>query len=146
MKTQKVIEKIVGFPHEMFKHIIALNTYTEPFLAMKSGEQRNMIEQLLGITELSQKADLLKELVKVTKDSIKEEEIRIAAVKASNERIEKNITEIESRSRAWDKTKSDKLADMVVTLETLNEIDIEKEIANHKHNQSVKEQTDAKTV
>jgi len=145
-ETQKEIEKIVGFPHEMFKHIIALNTYTEPFLAMKSGEQRNMIEQLLGITELSQKADLLKELVKVTKDSIKEEEIRIAAVKASNERIEKNITEIESRSRAWDKTKSDKLADMVVTLETLNEIDIEKEIANHKHNQSVKEQTDAKTV
>lgn len=145
-ETQKEIEKIVGFPHEMFKHIIALNTYTEPFLAMKSGDQRNMIEQLLGITELSQKADLLKELVKNTKDSIKEEEIRIAAVKSSNERIEKNIAEIESRSRAWDKTKSDKLADMAVTIETLNEIDVEKEIANHKHNQTVKEQTDAKTV
>lgn len=145
-ETQKEIEKIVGFPHEMFKHIIALNTYTEPFLAMKSGDQRNMIEQLLGITELSQKADLLKELVKNTKDSIKEEEIRIAAVKSSNERIEKNISEIESRSRAWDKTKADKLADMAVTIETLNEINVEQEIANHKHNQTVKEQTDAKTV
>ncbi len=145
-ETQKEIEKIVGFPHEMFKHIIALNTYTEPFLAMKSGDQRNMIEQLLGITELSQKADVLKELVKNTKDSIKEEEIRIAAVKASNERIEKNIAEIESRSRAWDKTKADKLSDMAVTIETLNEIDVEKEIANHKHNQNVKEQSDAKTV
>lgn len=145
-ETQKEIEKIVGFPHDMFKHIIALNTYTEPFLAMKSNDQRTMIEQLLGITELSQKAEILKDLVKNTKDSIKEEEIRIAAVKASNERIEKNINEIESRSKAWDKTKSDKLADMAVTIETLNEIDVEKEIANHKHNQSVKEQTDAKTV
>ncbi len=145
-ETQKEIEKIVGFPHEMFKHIIALNTYTEPFLAMKANDQRNMIEQLLGITELSQKADVLKELVKNTKDSIKEEEIRIAAVKASNERIEKNIAEIESRSRAWDKTKADKLSDMAVTIETLNEIDVEKEIANHKHNQNVKEQSDAKTV
>ena len=145
-ETQKEIEKIVGFPHDMFKHIIALNTYTEPFLAMKSNDQRTMIEQLLGITELSQKAEILKELVKNTKDFIKEEEIRIAAVKTSNERIEKNITEIESRSRAWDKTKADKLADMAVTIETLNEIDVEKEIANHKHNQSVKEQTDAKTV
>lgn len=145
-ETQKEIEKIVGFPHEMFKHIIALNTYTEPFLAMKSNDQRNMIEQLLGITELSQKAEILKELVKNTKDNIKEEEIRIAAVKASNERIEKNIADIELRSKAWDKTKADKLADMATTIETLNEIDVEKEIANHKHNQTVKEQTDAKNV
>ena len=29
-ETQKHIEKIIGFSHEMFKHIVALNTYTEP--------------------------------------------------------------------------------------------------------------------
>lgn len=145
-ETQKDIEKIIGFPHEMFKHIIALNTYTEPFLAMKSNDQRNLIEQLLGITELSQKAEILKELTKNTKDFIKEEEMRIAAVKSSNERIEKNISDIELRSKAWNRTKSDKLADMATTIETLQEIDIEKEISNHKHNQHVKEQSDAKTV
>lgn len=145
-ETQKAIEKLVGFPHEMFKHIIALNTYTEPFLAMKSNDQRTMIEQLLGITELSEKAELLKDLLKSTKDSIKEEEIRIAAVKNSNERIEKNISEIELRSKAWEKTKSDKLADMATTIETLSEIAVEQEIANHKHNQSVKELNDAKNI
>jgi DNA repair exonuclease SbcCD ATPase subunit len=145
-ETQKEIEKIIGFPHEMFKHIIALNTYTEPFLAMKSNDQRAMIELLLGITDLSKKADILKELLKQSKDSIKEEEIRISAVKLSNERIEKNITEIESRGRAWDKTKADKLADMLTTIETLNEIDISVEIDNHKQNQEIKEKSDAKTV
>ncbi len=145
-ETQKEIEKIIGFPHEMFKHIIALNTYTEPFLAMKSNDQRSMIELLLGITDLSKKADILKELLKQTKDSIKEEEIRISTVKLSNERIEKNITEIESRSRAWEKTKSDKLADMLTTIEALNEIDITVEIENHKLNQENKEKSDAKTV
>jgi DNA repair exonuclease SbcCD ATPase subunit len=145
-ETQKAIEKIVGFPHEMFKHIIALNTYTEPFLAMKANDQRNMIEQLLGITELSEKADLLKEILKNTKDSIKEEEIRIAAVKSSNERIEKNISDIELRGKAWGKTKSDKLADMATTISTLSEINIEQEIANHKHNQTVKELNDTKAV
>jgi hypothetical protein len=87
---------------------------------MKANDQRNMIEQLLGITELSQKADLLKELLKNTKDTIKEEEIRIAAVKNSNERIEKNISDIELRSKAWGKTRSDKLADMATTIDTLN--------------------------
>ena len=99
-ETQKDIEKIIGFPHTMFKHLIALNTYTEPFLAMKQNDQRDMIEQLLGITEISQKAEVLKDLLKQTRDSIKEEEIRITAVSNANKRVEQNITDIESRSRA----------------------------------------------
>ena len=44
-ETQKDIERIIGFPHNMFKHLIALNTYTEPFLSMKTNDQRDMIEQ-----------------------------------------------------------------------------------------------------
>ena len=90
-ETQKEIEKIIGVPHNMFKHLIALNTYTEPFLAMKNNDQKDMIEQLLGITELSQKAEILKERQKVTRDAIKEEEITINAIDTSNQLIEKNI-------------------------------------------------------
>ena len=48
----------------MFKHIVALNTYTEPFLNMKANDQREFIEELLGITELSKKAEVLKEQIK----------------------------------------------------------------------------------
>ena len=99
-ETQKAIEKIIGFPHNMFKHLVALNTYSEPFLSMKTNDQRDMIEQLLGITDLSAKAEQLKEKTKFTRDNIKEEELRINAVKDSNERIEKNISEIESRKKA----------------------------------------------
>ena len=33
--TQKQIDKVLGMTHNMFKHVMALNTYTEPFLAMK---------------------------------------------------------------------------------------------------------------
>ena len=86
-ETQKEIEKIIGFSHNMFKHIVALNTYTEPFLGMKNNDQRDMIEQLLGIQELSEKAVILKERMKDTRDSIKEEEIRINAVKDGNTRM-----------------------------------------------------------
>lgn len=145
-ETQKEIEKIIGFPHEMFKHIIALNTYTEPFLSMKANDQRGMIEQLLGITELSQKAEILKELLKNTRDTIKEEEIRINAVETSNKRIEKNIAEIESRSKAWNKTHADKLADIASSIDALKEIDIEQELASHRNNAEVKEQSDAVNV
>jgi DNA repair exonuclease SbcCD ATPase subunit len=140
-ETQKDIEKIIGFPHLMFKHLIALNTYTEPFLAMKPNDQRDMIEQLLGITELSEKAEVLKERMKESRDRIKEEEIKINAIGASNKRIEKNIKEITSRSRAWQKTYSDKLEDMATSISTLMEIDIAKEINAHKSNAEVLEQT-----
>ena len=130
-ETQKEIEKVIGFSHEMFKHIVALNTYTEPFLGMKNNDQREMIEQLLGIQELSQKAEVLKEKQKDTRDSIKEEEIRINAIKDSNARMEKNIKEIESRSMAWESNKKSKLQEMADALEQLNELDIDSEVAKH---------------
>ena len=130
-ETQKEIEKIIGFSHEMFKHIVALNTYTEPFLGMKNNDQRDMIEQLLGIQELSEKALTLKEKMKDTRDGIKEEEIRINAVKDGNARMEKNIQELESRSNAWERNKTVKLEEMADALEQLKEIDIDSEIAKH---------------
>ena len=130
-ETQKEIEKIIGFSHEMFKHIVALNTYTEPFLSMKNNDQRDMIEQLLGIQELSEKALTLKEKMKDTRDGIKEEEIRINAVKDGNARMEKNIQELESRSNAWERNKTVKLEEMADALEQLKEIDIDSEISKH---------------
>ena len=139
-ETQKEIEKIIGFPHNMFKHLIAFNTYTEPFLAMKNNDQRDMIEQLLGITELSQKAEVLKERQKYTRDSIKEEEIRINAVEESNKRIEKNIAEIDSRSRAWEKNKENKLIELGEKIIRMERIDIDTELSNHKLLTTYKEQ------
>ena len=139
-ETQKEIEKIIGFPHNMFKHLIALNTYTEPFLSMRANDQRDMIEQLLGITELSLKAEILKERQKFTKESIKEEEITINAINNSNERIEKNINEIESRSRAWEKNKEDKIISLGEEIVALETIDIDLECDNHKLVTSLKEQ------
>ena len=99
---------------------------------MKTNDQRDMIEQLLGITEISEKAELLKELLKSTKDNIKEEELRIQAVNNANKRIQKNIEEIESRSKAWNKNKSDKVNALQNSLDTLKETDIEQELEKHR--------------
>jgi DNA repair exonuclease SbcCD ATPase subunit len=141
-ETQKAIEKIIGFPHNMFKHLVALNTYSEPFLSMKNNDQKDMIEQLLGITDLSAKAELLKEKTKFTRDNIKEEELRISAVKDANGRIDKNIQEIESRKKAWEATHNQKVKDLEVAITTLGELDVNKEIESHKQNVSAKEQQD----
>ena len=141
-ETQKAIEKIIGFPHNMFKHLVALNTYSEPFLSMKNNDQKDMIEQLLGITDLSAKAELLKEKTKFTRDNIKEEELRISAVKDANGRIDKNIQEIESRKKAWEATHNQKVKELEVAITTLGELDVNNEIESHKQNVSAKEQQD----
>jgi len=131
-ETQKTITKIIGFPHNMFKHLVALNTYSEPFLSMKAADQRDMIEQLLGITELSEKAEILKEKLKDTKDRVKEEEVRINAVKDSNERIEKNISELKKRSSIWETSKETKIIDLGSAILDLEKIDIDDEIVKLK--------------
>lgn len=146
-ETQKEIEKIVGFPHEMFKHLIALNTYTEPFLSMRANDQRNMIEQLLGITDLSAKAEVLKDLLKNTKDGIKEEEIRIQTLESSNKNIEKSIAEIHNRSRAWQKSQDEKIQTMAEAIAELSNLDVETEIETHKLATTAKEaQTHIDTI
>src|SRR6056300_824720 len=63
-QTQAEIERILGLSHDMFKHVMALNTYTEPFLSMKSNDQRAIIEELLGTTLLSERAESIKEQMK----------------------------------------------------------------------------------
>ena len=131
-ETQKAIEEMIGMSHDMFKHLVALNTYTEPFLSMKAGDQRNIIEQLLGITLLSEKAEALKEQLRLTKDSIATENTRIEAVKASNERIGASIEALERKQRMWDDTKEKVLEDLRRGIDVLADIDIEGEIANHK--------------
>ena len=62
---------IIGISHNMFKHIVALNTYTEPFLSMRANDQREIIEELLGITELSRKAEKLRDDIKEQKNKSK---------------------------------------------------------------------------
>ena len=130
-ETQKDLDDLMGMSHDMFKHILALNTYTEPFLSMKANEQRAIIEQLLGITLLSEKAEALKEQVRITKDQIYQENADIEATKKSNEKIQLSITGLETRLSAWyaqQRTDCDKITK---SIEELQAVDIERELIAH---------------
>lgn len=139
--TQEEIVKVIGITHDMFKHILALNTYVEPFLALRTNDQRNIIEQLLGITKLSEKAEKLKEEAKVTKDEIKEEEFRIAATSAANKRIEQNIAGLEIKSVAWERDKIKRIDKFQSSIMELLDVDIDSEIALHKSRKEVDDLT-----
>jgi DNA repair exonuclease SbcCD ATPase subunit len=131
-ETQKDIEDVFGMTHDMFKHLVALNTYTEPFLSMKAADQRAIIEQLLGITQLSEKAEALKEQIKQSKDSISTENIKIETIKASNERIQQSIEALERKQRLWEEQHETTLANLTKAIEKLLDVEIDEEIANQR--------------
>lgn len=131
-QTQAEIERILGLSHDMFKHVLALNTYTEPFLSMRSNDQRAIIEELLGITLLSERADAIKEQMRQSKEAQKEEELRIKAVQEANKRIQDQISSLENRRKLWEKKKTEDVEGLTTAIESLSHVDIDAEIAAHK--------------
>ena len=130
-KTQEFLNGLLGMSHDMFKHIVALNTYTEPFLSMRQNDQRVIIEQLLGITLLSEKAESLKEQIKQTKDAITEETAKIEGIQTANSKIENTIESLQSTQKAWLAKKKNDSAKLTKSIDELEHLDIDKELDAH---------------
>ena len=141
-ETQKAIEDAFGMTHDMFKHILALNTYTEPFLSLNTANQRAIIEQLLGITLLSEKAENLRELHRETKRIISTVEARIASDIDANKRIQTQIDNLKRRDRLWIKTNLIEGTDITEAISALNELDVDAEIELHKELEAWEDESD----
>jgi len=131
-ETQDAIERVMNMSHDMFKHVLALNTYTEPFLSLKANDQRTIIEQLLGITLLSERADAIKELNRQTKDAIQQEEFRIRAVQEANKRIEEQIESLRKRQRLWIAKRDEDVGKLEQAIGDLEHINIDAEVQAHR--------------
>jgi DNA repair exonuclease SbcCD ATPase subunit len=130
-KTQEEIDHLLGMTHTMFKNIVALNTYSEPFLAMRQNDQRAIIEQLLGITILSEKAELLKDSIRSTKEAITEETLRIEAIQTANSKIETTIDNLKNNQRAWGAKQRSDIEKLDKAISELEQLDIDTELENH---------------
>ena len=130
-KTQEYINGLLGMSHDMFKHIVALNTYTEPFLSMRQNDQRAIIEQLLGITILSEKAENLKDQIKETREAITQETLKIEAIQTANSKIENTIESLKNNRRAWQSKKSQDIEKLQRSIDELISVDIDSELVAH---------------
>jgi DNA repair exonuclease SbcCD ATPase subunit len=131
-ETQHELNRLLEMGHEMFKHVVALNTYTEPFLALKNNDQRAIIEQLLGITLLSEKSEKLKDQMKANREDAKEEEYRIQGVEQANAHIKEQIENLKRRSKLWETTKDEQVQKLEKAIIDLGDVDINKELEQHK--------------
>jgi DNA repair exonuclease SbcCD ATPase subunit len=98
---------------------------------MRANDQRAIIEQLLGVTLLSEKADRLKELIKTTKDEVFQENADIEAAKKSNDKIQQSIDSLTTRQSAWNTQHDQELEKIGRAIIELESVDIEAELAKH---------------
>lgn len=145
-ETQANIERVLNMSPDMFRHIVALNTYSEPFLALKSNEQRNIIEQLLGITLLSEKAEVIKELIRQSKDDIQQEEFRVKAIEEANKRVKEQIDSLKRRQKLWQTKHDEDLEKLAIQYTRLSQINIESELQAHKDLATYNQQLQLKTA
>jgi len=145
-RTQEYINDLLGMSHDMFKHIVALNTYTEPFLSMRQNDQRAIIEQLLGITILSEKAESLKDQIRQTKDATTQEKLKIEAIQTANSKIETTINSLKNNQRAWQAKKVKDIEKLQLSIDELVRVDIEKELEAHEKLQNWTELNNAITA
>lgn len=131
-ETQAAIEKVINMSHDMFRHIVVLNTYSEPFLALKNNEQKDIIEQLMGITLLSEKAEIIKDMIRNSKDEIQQEEFRVKAIEEANKRVKEQIDALKRRQTLWIKKHDEDLTTLALQYDELSKIDIESELQAHK--------------
>ncbi|RYD62020.1 MAG: hypothetical protein EOP83_15650, partial [Verrucomicrobiaceae bacterium] len=127
--TQEEIERVLGMSHTMFLHVLALNTFTDPFLKLKVADQRVVIEELLGVMTLSQRAEVLKKLFSQTKESIRDRDAEIKATLEANARIERNIAQLTASEQAWERQHVKIMDELMAEIEAVEKIDFDAEIS-----------------
>lgn len=132
--TQKEIESVLGFTDEIYNQIFSLSPIVPGFLDQPLQKQRVIIENVLGVNQLTEKAELLKEKIKEHKQDIKNEQFIIDKLKATNNatienyRIQKE--KIQKEYNKWEEDKKSTINRLTNELSKLNLIDIEQEKNN----------------
>jgi DNA repair exonuclease SbcCD ATPase subunit len=129
--TQEEIERAVGMSYNLFRHLIALNTHTTPFLQMKAAEQREVIEELIAISQISTRAASLKTEITATKDDIKNIQAVIRAKTESNAHISTSIKALEISRDQWDRTHASRLTQLEQDIAAFSEIDFDGELKKY---------------
>ena len=139
--TQEDINKAIGMSPDLFYQNCLMTASAPTFMEMNAAGQREIIEQLLGVQILTDKAEKLKEKVKEVKQIIATEEVRLATVKSANDEIIKRNeiqkADYQNKLNEYEANRNKKVEEYEKGYKVLAEVDIEKEIENHKFNESV---------
>lgn len=118
--TDDDIVKLLGIPYELFIRSVFMNPHTEPFMAMTSANQRNFMEELLSLNTLSERADVLKKVVrKDTQDRLTMKKYEYDAASKANETIQSTIDSLLKKEMEFISENKRKHDELLIELERI---------------------------
>lgn len=134
--TTKKIEEIIGMPYEMFARIIVFSASNQSFLKLPATStsgpnQKAFIEDLLGLSDITSKAELLKKHIKDTKTSLDMKKVQIDAQKAERDRHKTQVEHAKKRLADWESQRTMTIKTLESKLAKVDGIDVEGQRAIH---------------
>lgn len=131
--ADKAIARIIGIPYEMFIRIVVFSARHEPFLSLPASHasqanQRDIIEELFGLTELSIKADAIKDRASDTKRELDLLKNRDAVLDGEYARHDQHVVEATARRDKWYVDQQNKIDALRSDLEAKEKIDVQPSI------------------
>jgi DNA repair exonuclease SbcCD ATPase subunit len=134
--TNKKIEEVVGMPYDMFVRIIVFSASNDSFLKLPTTStsgpnQRDFIEDLFGLSVITEKAEKLKAIIKDTKSAFDVKKTQLEARQAEHQRHLVQIEHTERRLQQWEVQRQTTIQSLEAKLAKIDGVDIDKQRAVH---------------
>ena len=127
--TNKLIEKIIGLPYELFVRIVVFSATNIPFLdlpvrSQTGPNQTDIIEELFDLKTLSEKSAVLGEQRKELEATLDTEKLRVKLLEGEHERHKKQIESAKQRVINWQTSTDEEIQRLDKKLGRVKSIDI----------------------
>ena len=123
--TDKMIVEILGMSYEVFCLTQIFSGSVTPFLSLKTAEQREIIEQVFTITELTDTAENVKKLISEIDSAIQIEEAVIKQINQTNTKRMNSVLKVKQDIETWTENQSRKSAQAMEDKNLLSGIDFD---------------------
>lgn len=134
--TNKMIEAAIGIPYDLFVRIVVFSASHTPFLDLPvthatSPNQKDIIEELFGMTILTAKSEDLKKHIKDNEALLATKKAKVDALEKEHQRHRTLIESAEKRVTSWTNQNRNAIEDFSQKLQSIDSIDFEAERALH---------------
>lgn len=134
--TNRKIIEVLGMPYELFVRIIVFSASNDSFLRLPATStsgpnQRAFIEDLFGLSVITQKAELLKAAIKDTKMLLEMKRTQIDMQKAEQDRHKSQVVNAATRLETWEKSKISQIDALNAKLALVDGVDIDAQKREH---------------
>lgn len=119
--TQKAIDALISVPFDIFIQTIFLSPYIDPFMSLTPAKQRNMMESLLGLNVLADRAKILKDVIrKEVQDDLKLYERDMVNLANNQTKYDENIQSLVNKENQYLNDYQQKIKDLEAELDSIS--------------------------